>query len=147
MDELKPVQSASECGHPVTIGVLTAFLRSGRMLDQASSVLLLGVLLLLVLHPPSWPGIFLPGIAIVLAIAEKYHAWRVALDAELFAVLLKNPHEPNRFDAALAAFLACGKIAAGRTMYSRWQGARRLFCRQALCLGLQLLASLAALLA
>lgn len=147
MHETRPTPVLTEFGHPVAVGVLRAFLRSGRVLDHAASVLLLAVLLVPVLRPSFWPQAVLPGMAIALALAAKYHAWRVALDAELFAVLLDHPHEAHRFDGALATFLGRTDAPAGKSMQSRWQGARRLLCRQALCLGLQLLVTLLALFA
>ena len=122
----------SEVGldHPVGVGVLAAFLKTGRMLDHASSVFLLGVLL----STAQLPGSAAMAVALIAAagcaIAEKYYAWRVALDAELFAVLLRHPQESRRFDSALAAFLGRSSQPAERSMHSRWQGARRLLRRQ-----------------
>lgn len=145
MPESPTPQTSLEYEHPVTLGVLAAFLRGGRIIDHASSILLLGILFLLTVKAPVWPGLLLPTLAIALALAEKYHAWRVALDAELFAVLLAHPAESAQFDCALAVFLGRSHTVTDRSMHSRWQGARRLLCRQAACLGLQLCVTLFAL--
>lgn len=124
--------------HTIRMHVLAGFLRSGRVLDHASSGLLLGTFLL-VLHPGS--PLFAAGIglALLLSLIEKYFAWRVALDAELFAILLAYPEESEMFDASLAAFLGRAEKPALRSLQSRWEGARRLFYRQAAFFGLQAL--------
>lgn len=111
--------------HPVAWGVMSAFLRTGKDVDHASSVLLLGTLLLYVAQFSSHPAglVMLP--ALLLALAEKYFAWRVALDAELFALLGRAPGEATVFDEALAACLGRKPVVRQRTMQSRWLGAKR----------------------
>lgn len=121
-----------------TLPVLLGFLRAGRTLDAASSVLLLvtlGLAGLMGLARPSAPG-WLPATAALVALAlglfEKYLAWRVALDAEFFAFLREQPSAGADFDQALAEFM--GRPAPGgpgRDLPDRWRGARRLVRRQA----------------
>ena len=111
--------------HPVAWGVMTAFLRTGKDADHASSVLLLGTLLLYVTQFPSYLASLVMLLALLLALVEKYFAWRVALDAELFALLGRAPGEATVFDEALAACLGRKSVARQRTMQSRWLGAKR----------------------
>ena len=123
----------------VRLRVLLGFLRAGRVLDHGSSVLLLGVLVLGT-RAVAWPVIVALGIAALLGLLEKYLAWRVALDAEFFALLLAQPGQEAAFDTALAEFLGRSVVAETRPMASRWQGARRLVRQQAAALGAQALA-------
>jgi hypothetical protein len=128
----------------VRLRVLLGFLRAGRGLDHGSSVLLLAALLLAaVVGAGPVVGVF--GGAVLLGLLEKYLAWRVALDAEFFALLLEQPGREAAFDAALAEFLGRPAAAATRPMASRWQGARRLVRQQAAVLGAQALAVAAGL--
>ena len=115
--------------------ILLGFLRAGRVLDGASSVLLLSTVVLArgAASPVQAAGIAL---ALALGFVEKYLAWRVALDVECFAWLLEQP-PVAAFDEALAAFLGQKPAAAPRSMGSRWRGARRLVRHQAIVLGLQ----------
>ena len=122
--------------NPLAPRVVLGFLKAGRVLDNCSSVLLLGTLVL------AWgagrPLALSAGlVALGLAILEKYLAWRVALDAEFFALLHEQPQQTAAFDAALAAFLGRAPGPAGRSLADRCQGARRLVVRQAAVLGLQ----------
>lgn len=114
--------------------VLVGFLKAGRVLDRASSVLLLAALLL----APAAPLLAVAA-ATALGLLAKYLAWRVALDAEFFQLLDAQPAAPDEFDLALAALLG-RPVPAPRTMPSRVAGARRLLVRQAVALGLQVLA-------
>jgi hypothetical protein len=116
--------------------VVAGFLKAGRVLDGASSVLLLGTLVL-ALGPLSALLLGVISIALALALAAKYLAWRVALDAEFFTLLHEQPTQTAAFDAALAAFLGRPAPVAGRSLASRCQGARRLVVCQALLVGLQ----------
>lgn len=113
--------------------VLLGFLRAGRVLDAGSSALLLSTVLL-ALRPAAPLAVGGILVALLLALVEKYFAWRVALDAEFFALLHEQPTQTAAFDAALAAFLGrtTGPAPAPRPMASRWLGARRLVWRQAL---------------
>lgn len=116
-------------------GVMAAFLRVGGPVDQASSLLLaLGVLCALLgpLAPLALP-------VLLLGLAEKYVAWRAALDAELFAVLARDPGDDAGFDAALGACLGRATPLPQRTLAQRWQGARRFLLWQIALLLLQAL--------
>ncbi len=136
--------------HPITLGVMAAWLKTGRMLDHAASLaLVLTVLALLPLAglhkglPNAW------GVAawIGLALLEKYYAWRVALDAGLFDLLAQTgARDMDQFDAAMAAFLRPGQASMPpRSMEGRFIGARRLFLWQVVALVIQVLVGLALL--
>lgn len=114
---------ASNFSHPVALHMIAAVLRTGKMIDHASSLLFLGVLLIELREGAVSSLWLIAGIAA--ASIEKYFAWRVALDAGLFTVLCKFPTETVRFDAALAVQFEAGKIKANRSMESRWRGAKR----------------------
>lgn len=125
--------------NPLTGPVLLGFLRAGRVVDAASSVLLLSTVLLVpaAAGPGMAAGI---GLALLLGLAAKYLAWRVALDAAFFALLNAQPQQAAAFDAALATFLgrpARAGSAPLRTMESRWRGTRRLLVQQAGVLAVQ----------
>lgn len=134
----------STLDHPVASSAIAAFMRSARIVDQLSSILLIGTFLLL-LASLSWVGTIAAGLALTLAVAEKYFAWRTALDAELFSVLEQHQHQTEKFDAAMAALLDKSAPLQARSMASRWQGARRLLLGQAVALGMQVLAIAVAL--
>ena len=123
----------------VRLRVLLGFLKAGRVLDHASSVLLLGTLVAGFRSEGSSVAALLGG-AMLLGLLEKYLAWRVALDVAFFAILLEQPSQEAAFDAALADFLGRPAVATTRPMTSRWQGARRLVLLQAVALGAQVLA-------
>lgn len=133
--------------HPLTVGVMAAWLKTGRMLDHAASLAL--VLTLLALHPiaglrEGWPNAWGVAVWLALAVLEKYYAWRVALDAGLFDLLAQTgARDMEQFDAAMAAFLRPGATSMPpRSMESRFIGARRLFLWQVAALGMQVLAGL-----
>ena len=128
--------------HPLILGVMAAWLKTGRMLDHAASLALLLTLLALLplsgLHkglPNAW------GVAalIALALLGKYYAWRVALDAGLFDLLAQTgARDMDQFDAAMTAFLRPGQASTPpRSMESRFMGARRLFLWQVAALVMQ----------
>jgi hypothetical protein len=124
--------------NPVMLRVVLGFLRAGRVLDGASSVLLLGTLGRALL-PASALVVAGLAIALLLAALAKYLAWRVALDVVFFALLHEQPAQAADFDAALAAFLGRKAAPPARSLASRWQGARRLVIYQAVVLGTQAL--------
>ena len=120
----------------LTPGVVRGFLKAGRVLDWGSSALLLGTLVLAEgAGRPLAVGLLL--LAFGLALLEKYLAWRVALDAEFFALLTEQPARLAAFDGALGSFLGRAPGPAGRSLASRALGARRLVVQQAVALGLQ----------
>ncbi|WP_019946428.1 hypothetical protein [Hymenobacter aerophilus] len=118
--------------------VTQGFLRAGRVFDGASSVLLLATLGRTLLPLESGVVVGLVG-ALLLAALAKYYAWRVALDAEFFALLHEQPEATAEFDAALAEFRG-RPTPPSRPPESRWYGARQLVRRQAVVVGAQLLA-------
>lgn len=113
---------------PATAAVMAAFLRTGKQIDQAS------MLLVLIAAIVSGPWLVL---ALLAAGVQKYHALRVALDAELFAVLERHPEHSTQWDAALA--LCAGRPVSSRPLVQRWQGARRLQQRQIAAFAVQIL--------
>lgn len=136
------VDMDSNDAQPVTTAVMTAFLRTGKGIDHTSSVLLLVNVLLIESRPaaiqltaPLMALIALAGLFV--ALVEKYFAWRVGLDAELFAVLQRFPNETTAFDTALAGCLGRSTVPPLRSMRRRWQGARRLMQYQFFVFGLQ----------
>ena len=84
--------------NPLAARVVAGFLKAGRVLDNASSVLLLGTLVL-ARGPLSALVLIVVGLALALAVAAKYLAWRVALDAEFFTLLHEQPTQTAAFDA------------------------------------------------
>lgn len=126
----------------ITAGVMVAFLRTGRHVDQASAIVLLaGLLVCLPARSPL--AALLLGATLLAAAIQKYHAIRVALDADLFELLDQQPAQTASFDAALA--LCSGRPLQTRSLAQRWQGACRLQRRQRTALLLECLC-LAALL-
>ena len=108
------------------------FLKAGRVLDNCSSVLLLGTLVL-----AGHPARLVVLGALALATAEKYFAWRVALDVVFYEWLETQPEEVPGFDAAIGTFLGSREAFPPRSWDSRWRGSRRLVLYQAIALGLQ----------
>jgi hypothetical protein len=129
--------------NPMTPAVMAAFLRTGRMADHASSAILIGVLALAGGTGAGAPPAAL-GAALLLALVEKYFAWRVALDAELFAVLALHD-DVAAFDHALETCAGRKPDVPPRPLARRWRGARGLLLCQIVCFGLQA-AGLAAML-
>jgi hypothetical protein len=128
----------------VRIGVITALLRTGAHVDHASSLLLL-LTLVFVLPMPFERMAIVAFAGFLVAIAQKYFAWRVALDVELFGVLQQFPAQPSTFhafDTALSSCLGRDLPSAGKNLEHRWRGARSLlraqiiaFMAQTVCAG------------
>lgn len=135
MDNAKTIAHARP--DVLAAGVMIAFLRLGKPIDHASSALLLGTFLLQISVSSSLAVAALAA-AFFMALAEKYYAWRVALDVDLFTLLQQFPGEDARFDAALATCLARQETMPSRSLASRWDGARRLLKRQLMVFVLQL---------
>ena len=131
--------------HAIRLRVLLGFLKAGHVLDHGSSVLLLAALLGTLMSAGIAGGAAAFGGAVLLGLLEKYLAWRVALDAEFFALLLEYPGQEALFDTALAEFLGRPAATATRAMASRWQGARQLVRLQAAAAAGQALAVVAGL--
>ena len=109
---------------------MAAFLRTGKQIDQASMLLLLSAILLR-------PGLTAAmALTLVAAGVQKYYALRVALDADLFAILARYPERLEQWDAALA--LCAKRAPSARSLAQRWQGARRLQQWQIAAFGSQL---------
>jgi hypothetical protein len=122
--------------------VYSAFLHSARVLDHGSSLLALLMVLLAmrsaaVANALAGHGTGYTLVAMVLLAAlEKYYAFRVALDARLFA-LLGEPgiNDSAAFDSALVSL--SGQAALPRSLQDRWRGARKLWIKQAACFAVQ----------
>ena len=124
--------------------LLVTLLRRGVAIDNASSVLT--VLALLVGFAP-WLAIsvnvWATSVAVILlllGLAEKYWAQRVAIDAELFSLLAQRTDD---FDSALSELdhalygLGLAPAVAARSLSERSRGALRLLRWQASFFGVQ----------
>ncbi|WP_213937716.1 hypothetical protein [Pseudomonas sp. dw_612] len=135
--------------------VVASLLRRGRALDQLSTGLtLLGVvfgLLQLLLITPAALGLLLSGWLIVLGLWQKYWAFRVAFDADLFALVAQDadavPHRTVDLDQALQSLGLQPADRAGRPWAERQRGALKLLRKQAVLLAAQVLPTLAVILA
>jgi len=77
-------------------------------------------------------------LSFLLGVVEKYYAWRVALDANLFKTLKEFSHDTAIFDQSLGTFLGSkSRSRVERSMESRWKGAKCLFLKQCILLILQ----------
>lgn len=120
----------------ISAAVMAAFLRMGRQVDQASMFLLLAAIALALGERGPAPAALL-GMNLVAAGIAKYYALRVALDADLFAILARHPDQKVEWDAALAK--CAGRAPSARALAARWAGARRLQQRQVAALAVQVL--------
>ncbi len=125
--------------------LVAALLRRGRSLDHFSSALSL-VAVIFGLAPwlgaaPSLMLALLCAALLILGLAEKYWALRVALDAELFQRLAEAGEQldsqTHALDQALQKLGLQNAQLAGRDWSLRAQGALGLLRKQALCLLLQ----------
>ncbi|MDZ5604675.1 hypothetical protein SJI00_18055 [Pseudomonas sp. RP23018S] len=134
--------------------LVASLLRRGAQLERLSDGITLVALayactplLGLPLPPLACAG---AGLLVVLGLAHKYWALRVALDAELFMRIAQSGPtlavETQALDEALHDLHLKPKSATPRDWPSRSQGALILLRRQALCFGLQTLLLLASLL-
>ncbi|MWV14793.1 hypothetical protein F3I16_01940 [Pseudomonas sp. L-22-4S-12] len=135
--------------------LVASLLRRGRLLDQLSGGLTLLALAIglapLLGSTPSSASALLCGLLVMLGLAQKYWAVRVALDGELFARLARQPQQlaahTQQLDLALTGLGLQPATAGGRDWDARSRGALQLLRRQALWLGAQVLLALAAILA
>jgi|SoiMethySBSTD1v2_1073268.scaffolds.fasta_scaffold3351938_1 hypothetical protein len=119
-------------------------LDQGRSLDRLSHLLtgagLLALIGMAVVGVHALVPTALLGLSVLAGLAQVYYAIRVGFDAGLLRALAKDTDalDPAELDAALTSMrlLAAGK--AGRPIDQRVAGACRLFYRQALMVGLQL---------
>ena len=120
--------TARHPGDLILLAVITAFLRIGRQVDQCALVILLASLTMALVSPPLYLTAFVTT-ACGLAGLEKTLAARVELDVQLFAVLQRCVDNVGLFDQALQT--CTGRATTpGRSIASRWCGARRLLAWQ-----------------
>lgn len=134
---------------------VASLLRRGRSLDQFSTGLsLLGVAFGLA---PWLQGLYNPWLLIigcallVLGAMQKYYAFRVAFDADLFQRMADSPATLSERTQALDQALTTLGLQAGKRGDRPWpdrsRGALTLLRRQAMVLGAQILLTLTGLLA
>lgn len=133
---------------------VASLLRRGKSLDQLSSAVTL-LALLIGLSPMLGVSIQSPTtvfcvVLIVLGMLQKFWALRVALDAELFQQLAERfdqlENNTRDLDQTLVRLNLHATTQTSRTWDERCLGAMRLFRRQGLCFGAQLLIALLAIL-
>lgn len=130
----------------MNLRVVASLLARGRQLERLSD----GISLLAIacsLAPLL--GVALPALAhalcvvlLVIGLAHKYWAIRVALDAELFTLLAASsdlPADTQALDSALHALHLKPSASDSRDWPARSQAALALLRRQALCLAVQVL--------
>ena len=145
--------------------VVASLLRRGRSLDQLSTGLtLLGVLFGLLqwlLVTPLALGLILSVWLIVTGLWQKYWAFRVAFDADLFALMARDggadadadaqalalAQRTSALDQALQNLGLQPADRAGRPWPERQRGALKLLRNQAVLLAAQVLPTVAAILA
>lgn len=145
----------------VELHVVASLLRRGRSLDQLSTGLtLLGVLFGLLqwlLVTPLALGLILSVWLIVTGLWQKYWAFRVAFDADLFALMARDggadadaqalAQRTSALDQALQNLGLQPADRAGRPWPERQRGALKLLRNQAVLLAAQVLPTVAAILA
>ncbi|MDD0844841.1 hypothetical protein [Pseudomonas sp. Gutcm_11s] len=137
------------------LALVAGLLRRGRGLDLLSNALTLLALAYglapLLGAPPSAASGVLCGLLVMLGLAQKYWAIRVALDAELFVRLANDAtrlaEHTTDLDQALQVLGLQPAAAQPRDWQERSRGALRLLRLQAAWLVAQLLLALAILLA
>ena len=130
----------------MNLSVVASLLARGRQLERLSDGITLlaaacSLAPLLGLPLPVLPRVLCAAL-LLLGIAHKYWAVRVALDADLFARLAASgdlPADTQALDRALHELRLKPNAHDSRDWPARSQGALALLRRQALCLGLQLL--------
>ena len=145
----------------VELQVVASLLRRGRSLDQLSTGLtLLGVLFGLLqwlLVTPMALGLILSVWLIVTGLWQKYWAFRVAFDADLFALMARDAdadadvqalaQRTSALDQALQNLGLQPADRAGRPWPERQRGALKLLRNQAVLLAAQVLPTVAVILA
>ncbi|WP_394560053.1 hypothetical protein [Aquipseudomonas alcaligenes] len=137
------------------LALVAALLRRGRGLDLLSSALTLLALAYglapLLGAPPSAASSLLCGLLVMLGLAQKYWAIRVALDAELFTRLAADAahlaEHTSDLDQALHSLGLQPASTQSRDWQQRSRGALRLLRLQAAWLVAQLLLALSIILA
>lgn len=141
----------SENAHLALTAQLLARGRQIERLADGISLLALAYGLAPLLTSASQPGSgLLCAVLLALGLTQKYFAVRVALDAELICSLASDAGRLNSrtraLDQALHELGLKPAATAQRDWPSRCRGALRLLRAQALCLGLQVVVALLALL-
>jgi len=143
----------------VELQVVASLLRRGRSLDQLSTGLtLLGVLIGLLqwlLVTPLALGLVLSVWLIFTGLWQKYWAFRVAFDADLFALMARDggadaqalAQRTSALDQALQNLGLQPADRAGRPWPERQRGALKLLRNQAVLLAAQVLPAVAVILA
>ena len=137
------------------LALIAGLLRRGRGLDLLSNALTLLALAYglapLLGAPPSAASGILCGLLVMLGLAQKYWAIRVALDAELFARLANDVSRlavhTTELDQALQSLGLQAATAQPRDWQKRSRGALKLLRLQSAWLVAQLLLALATILA
>ncbi|KAF1012595.1 MAG: hypothetical protein GAK32_00008 [Pseudomonas fluorescens] len=131
--------------------VVASLLRRGRSLDQLSTGLtLLGVLFglaQLLMISISTLCLLLSLWMILLGLLQKYWALRVAFDADLFALLARDPQRAPELDQALQNLGLQSAKRTGRPWAERQRGALKLLRKQAYLLAAQVVLTVAVILA
>lgn len=131
--------------------VVASLLRRGRSLDQLSTGLtLLGVmfgLAQLLMISISTLCLLLSLWMILLGLLQKYWALRVAFDADLFALLARDPQRTPELDQALQSLGLQSAKRIGRPWAERQRGALKLLRKQAYLLAAQVVLTVAVILA
>lgn len=133
--------------------IVASLLRRGKTLDNLSTgltLLSLGFGLIQLLITPTSPFLLILAMScVIVGLIEKYYAFRVAFDADLFHILASDPQWPTDRTAALDAALSTLGLQpvdkAGRSWALRSQGALHLLRQQVLALIVQLVLLLGAI--
>jgi hypothetical protein len=139
--------------HEMQLHIVASLLRRGKALDNLSTgltLLSLGLgLLQLLITAPNALLVTVVTAGVLLGLIEKYYAFRVAFDADLFHIVASDPQWLTDRTAALDE--ALGKLSlqpvdkTGRSWALRSQGALKLLRQQVLFLAVQLLVLLSAI--
>lgn len=139
--------------HEMQLHVVASLLRRGKALDNLSTgltLLCLGFgLIQLLITDHTRLLLVLAAAGAVLGLIEKYYAFRVAFDADLFHILASDPQWPTDRTAALDDALGTLGLQPvdkkGRSWALRSRGALKLLRQQAVFLAIQLLVLLSAI--
>ena len=131
------------------LAIVASLLRRGKPLDQLSTGLtllsLLGGLTQLWINLPSLTLTALMIWIVTCGVIEKYYSFRVAFDADLFAIVAAKPGRTADFDSVMIELKLLPVDKAARPWGTRCQGALELLRFQILFVVLQLLSLLIAL--
>lgn len=130
------------------VRAMVAVLSQGRLVGLISALLAAAALLMLCVARPGLVAAVAAITSLLLAAAQAWHAARVAFDRDLLLALLDSHPEapPGLIDDVLQKLGLRKAPETTRGWQPRWLGMRRLLRLQALCLGVQALLMLVALL-